>query len=140
MVSQITVMGFQFEDGLKVRYCVPYETQAALFVDFYEKNEIPATGFFYEPDDRVLDCGAGIGVVSCLLAKRTAYVVAVEALPEIAEVARLNLGMNWCENVTIVNAALVGDHQATAKFNRRTLVYASSLQESHDEVNSTFEV
>jgi FkbM family methyltransferase len=139
-MSQFNVFSVRFEDGSDMGFCVPHETLLSLFIDFYEKNELPMAMTFYEPEDRVVDCGAGLGAVSCVIAKHAGYVVAIEALPEMAHVARMNLGLNWCENSVIINGALVADERKTAQFKRRTLVYASSLQESHDEVSSTFEI
>lgn len=139
-MTQFSVFSVRFEDGTDAGFCVPHETQISLFLDFYEKNELPVAMFFYDKDDRVVDCGAGIGVVSCVISKHAGYVVAIEALPEMAQVARMNLGLNWCENTMIINGALVADDRKSATFNRRTLIYASSLQESHDEVDSTFEI
>ena len=58
-----------------------------------------------EPDARILDLGAGCGVVSLILSHRypTASLVALEVQPRLAEIVRRNVGINSLENrVTVI--------------------------------------
>lgn len=127
--ANITTPAGQFDLAL------PVETLVALFADFYEKMESPACSFWYDSSDRVLEAGAGIGYVTTAIAKRAGYVVAVEGLPEFAEIVDANLQLNGCNNFKVINGAL-GLDSNDVKFYRRALAYASSPIPGHDPVTS----
>lgn len=127
--TNITTPAGQFDLAL------PVETLVALFADFYEKMESPACSFWYTPSDRVLEAGAGLGYVTTAIAKRAGHVVAVEGLPEFAEIVAANLQLNGCENSLVLNGAL-GTTTDDVKFYRRALAYASSPIPGHDPVTS----
>lgn len=58
-----------------------------------------------QPQDRVLEIGAGSGYQTALLAELAAQVIAVERYPTLAEAARRNLAQLGYRNVTV----MVGD-------------------------------
>jgi len=65
-----------------------------------------------EPGDLVVDVGANIGYYSLLFAKLVGpdgHVIAIEALPKLAQVLALNLERNGASNVRVVNVAAAGE-------------------------------
>ncbi|XAH21277.1 protein-L-isoaspartate O-methyltransferase [Xylophilus sp. GW821-FHT01B05] len=57
-----------------------------------------------QPQDRVLEIGAGSGYMAALLARRAAHVVTLEIEPELAELARSNLQRAGIANVEVRQA------------------------------------
>lgn len=73
------------------------------------------------PGNRVFDLGAHQGVVALMLAHEvgvTGQVVALEALPHNAEIARKNAALNEVAQVEVIHAA-VSDRSGTLTFNQR---------------------
>ena len=119
--------------GQTILVNVPLSILMSLFVDFYECNEAPAVSIMYDKSDRVLDAGAGIGYITSLIADRAEFVVGVEGIGLLAEIAVGNLSLNNRLNAIIVNNALGLDDKPVT-FYERHLVYASSTGPSHDSV------
>lgn len=70
------------------------------------------------PGDHAVDCGANIGFTSLVFAHcvgATGKVTAIEALPRNAEVARVNVVLNDCSNVEVLNVA-AGSHAGVVDF------------------------
>ncbi|PZO65980.1 MAG: hypothetical protein DI498_07805 [Paracoccus denitrificans] len=65
------------------------------------------------PGDRVLDAGAGLGLVSIVAARVVGptAVMAVEANPDLIRTLKRNLRLNVGQGVTVINAAVGGDAQ-----------------------------
>jgi FkbM family methyltransferase len=59
-----------------------------------------------QPGDLFVDAGANIGVYTVLAAKRGAKVVAIEMMPDTANVLRKHIALNKCRNVTVIEGAL----------------------------------
>jgi protein-L-isoaspartate(D-aspartate) O-methyltransferase len=59
-----------------------------------------------QPDDKVLDVGAGTGYAAAILARLAARVVALESDPSLAETAKRCLGELKIGNVTVVSGEL----------------------------------
>ena len=55
-----------------------------------------------EPDERVLEIGAGSGFLTWLLAQRAAHVIGIERNAALAERARMNLAAHGTGNATVV--------------------------------------
>ena len=75
----------------------------------YEAHELDRFLSLVQPGQVVVDVGANIGVWSVLLSRAVGAdgrVVAFEPSPRNAELLRLNLDRNHCENVQVVQAAL----------------------------------
>lgn len=63
---------------------------------WYERAEVVAAQATIRPSDRVVELGAGMGIVTCALARIVgdAAVLSFEPNPEIAERARMNFALN----------------------------------------------
>ena len=74
----------------------------------YEANEARFLPEIVEPGDRVLEIGAGIGVISTLLARlpEVAHIVAVEANPRLIPMIREVHALNGVSGVTLINTIL----------------------------------
>ncbi|PKP85589.1 MAG: FkbM family methyltransferase [Alphaproteobacteria bacterium HGW-Alphaproteobacteria-2] len=97
----------------------------------YEHAEARAVALHLAPGDRVLELGAGAGFLSVQIARRVgaANLLAVEAHPGMAAVARANLARNGCEGTEVLEGAAVPDSYAAATivFHPASAFWASSL-------------
>jgi len=72
-----------------------------------------------ESGDVVVDLGANIGYFSLLFAKKVGprgEVIAVEALPRLAERVRLHAALNDFDNITVINAAVAAKPMTLTMF------------------------
>lgn len=103
----------------------------------YEHGERAAMQRHLRVSDRVLDLGAGSGLVSILAARvvGAANVVAVEASPAMQKALHRNLRRNGASRVRVVSAAVVGQaHEGDeVSFSVRGAFWASSIAESGTE-------
>jgi FkbM family methyltransferase len=84
-------------------------TAARLLFGLYERAETYAVGHFLPPDFDVIELGASLGVITCLIAGRVRppkRIIALEANPDLAHRARKVVEFNGFHNVTIVPKAL----------------------------------
>jgi protein-L-isoaspartate(D-aspartate) O-methyltransferase len=70
-----------------------------------------------QPDDKVLDLGAGFGYASAVIGRMAAQVVAVEQVPELAAEAKIRLANEGAANVIVVQAGLAEGAPALAPYN-----------------------
>ncbi len=78
----------------------------------WEPNTSAILSRLLEPGDLVVDVGANIGYYSLLFSKLVGpagHVIAIEALPKLAQVLAHNLEQNDVRNVRVVNAAVAGE-------------------------------
>ncbi len=140
MGEQKEFHGLQIDTGSGHIVHIPFTTCWQLFNDFYETTEHACLPLIYEKSDRVLDSGAGLGYISLEIAHLADFVAGVEALPNCADVARLNTQHR--PNVLIVDGAL-GLSDKPVTFHHRYLEYASSIYDTtiaHDPIAQSFEV
>lgn len=97
----------------------------------YEHTEARAVALHLAPGDRVLELGAGAGFLSVQIARRVGAenLLAVEAHPGMAAVARANLARNGLEGAEVLEGAVVPDDYAAATigFHPASAFWASSL-------------
>ena len=129
--------------------CLPHDdaiitpqVAAALTRGNYERPEVLATPMFLEPEDRVLELGAGIGYISSYIAKviGVAHVTCVEANPKLAEYIRRAHDMQGLSNTTVKNCVAVAGHADLApekeiNFYIREPFWSSSLDPGRDPVS-----
>lgn len=105
--------------------------RAALEEGRYEGGERAAMAQFLRPDDRVLDLGAGAGLISILAARIVGgrNVVAVEASPKMQRALHRNLRRNGAGQVRVMSGAIVPDAHEGAEvgFAVRAAFWASAI-------------
>lgn len=109
----------------------------------YEKPEVDALLALLRSDDRVLELGTGMGLVSGLAAKRypALRVETYEANPHMIPVIRDFHALNEITNVNLHNAILVnGEADGTRPFYLHRSFAQSSLVPSHDTAQASVEV
>lgn len=102
----------------------------------YEHSEADALMRHLQPQDRMLDLGAGAGYLCCLAAGVVGadQVAGVEASPEMAGVALANLQRNGFAAARIEQAAVVAPgRDGHARFGLRPAFWASALMPAHGE-------
>ena len=86
------------------------ETKRALFAGVYEQSKIAQLRTKVEPNDVFIDLGAGLGLTALFAAAMVGdgKVVAVEADPQAAAMARANFGLNGRAIELLEGAAVAG--------------------------------
>lgn len=117
----------------------------ALADDLSLTPELVASGWYDEqllgfldkalrPGDWFVDVGANLGLFSLAAASRVGLrgrVIAFEADPEVAEICRVNAGMNWLGNVTVI-ASAAGATDDVVELSRHPQYRGSSVAGSVD--------
>lgn len=107
---------------------------------YFEAEEAAQLPHIVEPDDIVLDIGAGIGFISTLIARRAERVISVEAnpdlLPFMAELHRVN----GVKNAMRLNVVLGETDAGTATFYQRADFWMGSLAEGPNPYRSEVKV
>lgn len=108
-----------------------------LYRERYEQSEIRSVRRALDPDDRVLEIGSGMGLVSMIVADLVGdhNILCFEADPEMVEIARRNFSLNK-HNIEIRHGLVSSGnvpHSATKKFNVHSDFWSSS---SHREQGS----
>ena len=112
----------------------------AIETGYFEAEEAAQLPHIVEPDDIVLDIGAGIGFISTLIARRAERVISVEANPDLLPfMARLHQ-MNGVENATRLNVVLGDAEAGKATFFQRTDFWMGSLASGPNPYKSTVKV
>lgn len=118
------------------------QVAAALKRGNYERPEVLATPKFLEPEDRVLELGAGIGYISSYVAKvvGVAHVTCVEANPMLADYIRRMHEMQGLSNTSVKNCVAVPGSAKLAPekevdFYIRDPFWSSSLDAGRDVVS-----
>lgn len=96
----------------------------------YEGGECAALRDILRPGDRVLELGAGIGLISTVaaLAEGVQSVTAVEANPDLIAVIRETHRLNGVASVDLRNGVVVHNAQKKAPFYLRADFWASSME------------
>jgi FkbM family methyltransferase len=95
----------------------------------YERPEVQSLGHILRPDDRVLELGAGVGVVSTVAARTVGpeNVLCVEADPGLQGLLRETHRLNGVEGISVVAGAVAaGASGPEVPFYRRENFWASS--------------
>jgi FkbM family methyltransferase len=106
----------------------------------YERPEVQSLEQILTPDDRVMELGAGVGVVSTIAARIVggANVVCVEADPELIPLLRETHRLNGIDGVNIVSGAVTAQAQASdLPFHRRKNFWASSISQRKGDARDT---
>ena len=118
------------------------QVSAALKRGNYEKPEVMATSKFLEPQDRVLELGAGIGYISSYVAKVIGvdHVTCVEANPKLTKYIRRVHKMQDLNNTTVRNCVAVSGYaipesEEEVDFYIRDPFWSSSLDPGRDAVS-----
>lgn len=116
---------------------VSHEIWAALQSGRYEANEARRIPWVVRPGDRVLELGAGIGVITSVIASIDAvHVWSFEADPCMTRLARRVIEQNCHGNVTLSTGILAAGPPAKVAFYRRKDFWMSSKfpeQGPHEE-------
>jgi len=96
----------------------------------YEGGECNALRELLEPGDRVLELGAGVGLLSTVAATTEGVrkVVAVEANPDMIPLIRETHSLNGVENVTLLNGVVAPEAGDPLEFYLRADFWASSME------------
>jgi len=96
----------------------------------YEGGECNALRELLEPGDRVLELGAGVGLLSTVAATSEGVrkVVAVEANPDMIPLIRETHSLNGVENVTLLNGVVAPEAGDPLEFYLRADFWASSME------------
>jgi FkbM family methyltransferase len=96
----------------------------------YERGEAKALQAILRPGDRVLELGAGVGLLSTLAARCPGVeaVTAVEANPELVPLIRETWRINGVGNGTLVNGVVTVDGGGKTAFYLRRDFWASSME------------
>ena len=99
--------------------------------DRYEAGECAMLEGLVQPEDRVLDLGAGVGLVSSIASRlaHKGHVTAIEANPRQLPLIEETYRLNGIENVTLINAIVSPKGQSgSAPFYLRKDFWASSME------------
>ena len=110
------------------RNAVPRSIRSLLFKGTYEKHECDLVEHILRPSDRVLEIGAGVGMVG-LVATRLCgegRVLSCEANPELESLIRGNYLLNgWCSN--LVMCAVTSDGRDLPLFRDPGILSSSTM-------------
>ena len=107
----------------------------------YESREAAFLPEVVEPGDRVLEIGAGIGVISSIVSRLGCErVVAVEANPHLIPFIRRVHALNRVRNAEVLNAVVMPEGSGTATFHLREDFWMSSLSAGPEPYVSTVDV
>lgn len=107
--------------------------------DAYEKDEVRGTPKFIEPEDRVIELGAGIGFISSFIHKHldVTNILCIEADPTLCKFIKKVHELNGITSVEVENiVALNGDSDSgSTKFYIRSPFWSSSLDDTDEYVS-----
>ena len=132
--------------GMKIPLQRPLLSQTiinALRKGFYEKQEANELERLIEPDERILEIGAGIGFISSLCAKNenAGAIRAYEANPDLIPFIKRVHALNEIDKVEVVNGVLSSSPTSPkATFYQRHDFWASSLSPEPFKYKNTVEV
>ncbi|MDT8345355.1 MAG: FkbM family methyltransferase [Thermohalobaculum sp.] len=115
---------------------------SAILSGTYEADEARFIPDIVEPGDRVLEIGAGIGVISTLTARcpEVEHIVAVEANPRLIPFIREVHALNGVERVTVMNTLLAPGGSGRAPFYLRRDFWMSSMSPGPEPYAERIEV
>jgi FkbM family methyltransferase len=108
-----------------------WDVLTVLSLGVYERPEIAGLSSVIRPGDRVLELGAGLGIISALAGRaagQSGRVLSYEANPDLISDTQAFFASNGIANVTLVNAVLVNEADpATRQFHLAGSFAESSL-------------
>lgn len=106
---------------------VSSEIWSALTTGQYEANEARRVRRAIQPNDRVLELGAGLGVITSIIASVDGVRVwSFEADPRTARLAQRVIDLNCGDNVTLTNGILAAGPPVKVEFFQRSDFWMSS--------------
>ncbi|MEX0408683.1 FkbM family methyltransferase [Aquibium sp. LZ166] len=106
---------------------VSSEIWSALTTGQYEANEARRVRRAIQPNDRVLELGAGLGVITSIIASiEGVRVWSFEADPRTARLAQRVIDLNCSDNVTLTNGILAAGSPTKVEFFQRSDFWMSS--------------
>lgn len=117
-------------DGVKISTDereVPHHVRSLLFKEAYEIHERSLVKSIVRPGDRVLEIGAGLGVVASLAARLCGgdNLVSYEANPRLEPLIRKNFALNGLEPRLVMRAVNLDGRPV--RFNREDNIVSSSV-------------
>jgi FkbM family methyltransferase len=94
----------------------------------YEAGERALLAGVLRPDDRVLDLGAGLGLVSASAARIAAHVTAVEANPDLLPLIAETWRLTGVTGARLLHGVVAGEGGGTVPFYLRRDFWASSME------------
>nr|WP_281722385.1 FkbM family methyltransferase [Nitrosomonas nitrosa] len=120
---------------------VSLEIWCALYTERYEANEALRVRHAVRPGDRVLELGAGIGVVTSIIAAIEGVAVwSFEADPKTAALAQRVIDANGGDNVSLINGILAAGPPRRISFFRRPAFWMSSAFAAQGPYESVLEI
>jgi len=107
---------------------------------YFEAEEAAQLPHIVNPEDIVLDIGAGIGFISTLIARRAERVISVEANPDLLPYMATLHRLNDIENATRLNIVLGEAEAGLATFYQRNDFWMGSLAAGPNPYKSTVKV
>ena len=142
-MSLKTVENYLEAEGVLIPFDPAIITPAikhAIESGYFEAEEAAQLPHIVEPDDIVLDIGAGIGFISTLIARRAERVISVEANPDLLPYMERLHRLNHVTNVKRLNVVLGEACGGTATFYQRTDFWMGSLSEGPNPYRSVVQV
>ncbi|MGN8019589.1 FkbM family methyltransferase [Phyllobacterium sp. 22229] len=114
---------------------------AALTKGDYEAREVHLVTHAVQPNDRVLELGTGLGVVTSIMARvEGTYIWSFDANPSTAHLAARVIEANGHENVELTTGVLTAGTPKRFKFYIRRDLWMSSVYEHQGPYESTLDV
>ncbi len=107
---------------------------------YFEAEEAAQLPHIIEPEDIVLDIGAGIGFISTLIARRAERVISVEANPDLLPFMATLHQLNGVENATRLNVVLGDAETGLSTFYQRNDFWMGSLSKGPNPYKTTIKV
>lgn len=133
MTSELTYDEVIVTNGIKipfVRQIITPAIEGPIRNSRYETGECKALKELLQPGDRVLELGAGVGLLSTVaaLCAGVESVVTVEANPEIIPLIRETHRLNGATNVTLLHGVAASEGKDPVDFYLRQDFWASSME------------
>lgn len=107
---------------------------------YFEAEEAEQLPDIVQPDDIVLDIGAGIGFISTLIARRAERVISVEANPDLLPFMKELHALNSVNNIKRLNVVLGDLETGFTTFYQRNDFWMGSLSEGPNPYVSAVDV
>lgn len=147
MNTQAPITTFHELNGVRLPHdpaIITPDVARALKRGNYERPEVEATPKFLNPNDRVLELGAGIGYISSFVAGQVGveHVTCIEANPRLAAYINTAHDAQGLTNVDVINCVAVTDAEPvtpgqTTDFYIRDPFWSSSLDPGRDPIEVT---
>lgn len=135
MQDHLTLRGVNIPDDPQI---ITPQVKRSILAERYEKDEVTGLPKFIDPDDRVVELGAGIGFISSFLVTQLGvrHAMCVEANPSLCAFIGQVHEANGISDVNVLNAVALSDTQepGTATFYIREPFWSSSLDPTPEYV------